>query len=315
MKIILTGGAGFIGSHLAKKLLLEQHDVLILDCLHNYYSIDRKKQQLERLNKEGRFTFKKVNLLEKDVTMAIFKDYSPDVVIHLAALPGVAYSIEQPLEYVDYDIKATINVLEAAGVSGASQVIFASSSSVYGNRQGEPSHEDMANGKVISPYAASKYSAEAFCHVYEHLYGYKVKVLRFFTVYGPWGRPDMAITHFIEKLLRSEEITVFGKGGARDYTYVEDIVNGIYLAMTKRQESDVYNLGSGRPITMVQLLTELNQFFPNMKVNWGPDRRGDVQETWANIQKANQLLGYAPVIDFRTGLLRTIQWAKQDGPI
>lgn len=312
MRIILTGGAGFIGSHLAKRLLKENHELAIIDSLHNYYSSERKRQQLQNLAGFGDFAFHELNLLDREETLSVFKSFCPEVVIHLAALPGVAYSLSKPLEYVDYDIKATINVLEAAGESKASQVIFASSSSVYGNRQGYPSREEMANGKVISPYAASKHSAESFCHVYEYLYGYSVKILRFFTVYGPWGRPDMAITSFIKKLLRSEDITVFGTGGTRDYTYIDDIVNGICLALTKCQESTVMNIGSGNPISMEKLLGELRHYFPEMKINRMPERKGDVQATWADIQKASSLIGYSPSIDIKTGLLRTIEWAKQN---
>jgi UDP-glucuronate 4-epimerase len=314
VKIILTGGAGFIGSQLAKRLLQEKNELLIIDCLHNYYSPDRKKQQLESIHKYGDFAFHEINLLDKQATAKVFRDFSPEAVIHLAALPGVSYSLLKPLEYVDYDIKATINVLEAAGESQVKQMVFASSSSVYGDRQGISLREELADGRVISPYAASKYGAESFCHVYGHLYSYKIKILRFFTVYGPWGRPDMAIANFIDKLLRKEEITIFGSGGTRDYTYIDDIVNGIFLAMTNYQESNVFNIGSGKPIPMEQLLNELRRFFPEMKIKRLKARQGDVSETWADIEKAKRLLGYTPSVDFRTGLSRTIEWAKQHAP-
>jgi UDP-glucuronate 4-epimerase len=312
MKVLITGGAGFIGSHLAQLLMKKNDEVFIIDCLHSYYSLERKKQHLKNIQDYGSFQFFDVNLLDREKTMSLFKQISPEAVIHLAALPGVAYSISNPLEYVDYDIKATINVLEASGESKINQVIFASSSSVYGNQQEIPLREDMAVGKVISPYAASKYAAESFCHVYEHLYGFKVKILRFFTVYGPWQRPDMAIASFIKKLLRHEEITVFGKGTSRDYTYIDDIVNGIYFAMKKLDKSEILNLGSGKAISMEILLNELKQFFPNMKVNWEAERKGDVHATWADISKANRLIGYDPQMDFRTGLSKTVEWAMKN---
>ncbi|EIJ79193.1 NAD-dependent epimerase/dehydratase [Bacillus methanolicus PB1] len=312
MKVLITGGAGFIGSHLAQHLLKKRYEIFIIDCLHSYYSPKRKKQHLKKIQELGSFQFFDVNLLDREKTMALFRQISPEAVIHLAALPGVAYSISNPLEYVDYDIKATINVLKASGESKANQVIFASSSSVYGNQQKIPFREDMASGKVISPYAASKHAAESFCHVYEDLYGFKVKILRFFTVYGPWQRPDMAIASFIKKLLRHEEITVFGKGSIRDYTYIDDIVNGICLAMTKLDQSEILNLGSGNAISMEMLLSDLKQFFPNMKVNLEAERKGDVYATWADISKANQLLGYQPQVDFKTGLLKTVEWAKKN---
>jgi len=309
MKVIVTGGAGFIGSHLAKKLIQEDHEVYVIDCLHPYYSIERKKKQLEHIASFGSFHFIQKDLLEREEIEAIFEQISPDAVVHLAALPGVAYSIEQPLTYVDYDIKATINVLEASGKAGVSKVVFASSSSVYGNQPG-PFTEEMANGNVISPYAASKFSAESFCRVYEYLYGFQVNILRFFTVYGPWGRPDMAIGSFIKKLLRNEEITVFGEGRERDFTYVDDIINGIYLSLMNLSNSEVINLGSGRPILMEDLLHELKFHFPNMKIKKEISRIGDVVKTWADIGKAQRLLGYEPKVDFHQGIAETVKWAR-----
>ncbi|RID84032.1 SDR family NAD(P)-dependent oxidoreductase [Peribacillus asahii] len=311
MKIIVTGGAGFIGSHLAKRLIRENHEVYVIDCLHPYYSIERKKKQLEHIASFGSFHFIQKDLLDREEIEAIFEQISPDAVIHLAALPGVAYSIEQPLTYVDYDIKATINVLEASGKAGISKVVFASSSSVYGNQPG-PFTEEMANGNVISPYAASKFSAESFCRVYEHLYGFQVNILRFFTVYGPWGRPDMAIGSFIKKLLRGEEITVFGEGRERDFTYIDDIINGIYLSLMNLSDSEVINLGSGRPILMEDLLHELKFHFPNMKMKKEISRIGDVVKTWADIGKAQHLLGYEPKVDFHQGIAETVKWAREN---
>lgn len=311
MKIIVTGGAGFIGSHLAKKLIKEGHEVYIIDSLHPYYAIERKRKHLSIIESTGAFHYRHLNLLNRDETINEFIRIRPDAIIHLAALPGVAYSIEKPLEYVDFDIKATINVLEAAGKSGASKVLFASSSSVYGNQEG-PSAEEMAVGKVISPYAASKFSAESFCHVYEGLYGFQMNILRFFTVYGPWGRPDMAIGTFIKQLMRGEEITVYGEGRARDFTYIEDIIGGIYLTLTVQTNSGILNIGSGRPVTMEALLQELKQHFPAMKINKEMSRTGDVFKTWADISKAKRQLGYEPKVDFKTGLAETIKWAKEN---
>ncbi|OAH54780.1 UDP-glucose 4-epimerase [Domibacillus aminovorans] len=311
LKIIVTGGAGFIGSHLAKNLIQEGHEVYIIDCLHPYYSIERKRKHLTNIESHGAFHYSDLNLLNQDETMAEFIRIRPDAIVHLAALPGVAYSIEKPLEYVDFDIKATINVLEAAGKAGASKIVFASSSSVYGNQEG-PFTEEMAVGKVISPYAASKFSAESFCHVYEDLYGFQMNILRFFTVYGPWGRPDMAIGKFIKQLIRGEEITVFGEGRARDFTYIEDIIHGIYLTLTVQTNSDILNIGSGRPITMDTLLQELKQHFPGMKINKETSRAGDVLKTWADISKAKRQLGYEPKVDFKKGLDETVKWAKEN---
>lgn len=309
MKVLITGGAGFIGSHLAKRLISENCHVSIIDCLHSYYSPDRKILQLKQIEDFGEFDFYKHNLLDSESTIKLFNLISPDIVIHLAALPGVAYSIENPLAYVDYDVKVTINVLEAAGKAKVEKVIFASSSSVYGNQSHVPFSENMATGRVVSPYAAAKYSAESFCHVYEHLYGYQMNILRFFTVYGPWGRPDMAITKFIHTLLKSENISLFGSNSSRDYTYIDDIVNGIWLTMTKLESSSILNLGSGRPISLEYLVSQLEQLFPQMVVKQEDKRLGDVDQTWADISKAKSLIGYEPKVEFQEGLARTVKWA------
>jgi UDP-glucuronate 4-epimerase len=311
LKIIITGGAGFIGSHLTRKLLLKNHDVHVIDCLHPYYSLERKRKQLQTIDSLNSDQFTQLDLLNRRETISFFQSISPDAVIHLAALPGVSYSIERPLEYVDYDIKATINVLEACGQSKASQFIFASSSSVYGNQKG-PLKEEMATGNVISPYAASKYSAESFCQVYRHLYGFETKILRFFTVYGPWVRPDMAIGIFLKKLINKQVINLYGEGRVRDFTYIDDIVEGIYLTLTKLHRSEVINIGSGNPISMQSLLNELRQYFPEMEVREEESRTGDVVQTWADIRKAKDLLGYRPKVSFEHGLAETVKWAKEN---
>jgi UDP-glucuronate 4-epimerase len=311
LKIIITGGAGFIGSHLTRKLMLENHEIYVIDCLHPYYSLERKKKHLQTISSLTSEQFTSLDLLNRKETISFFQSISPDAVIHLAALPGVAYSIANPLEYVDYDIKATINVLEACGQSNARQIIFASSSSVYGNQEG-PLKEEMSNGNVISPYAASKYSAESFCHVYRHLYGFQTKILRFFTVYGPWVRPDMAIGIFLKKLLNKQAITLYGEDRVRDFTYIDDIVDGIYLALTQLHRSEILNIGSGNPISMLSLLNELKQYFPEMEIRKDDSRAGDVVQTWADIRRAENLLGYSPKVDFGKGLAETVKWAKEN---
>jgi UDP-glucuronate 4-epimerase len=311
LKIIITGGAGFIGSNLTRKLLLENHEVYVIDCLHPYYSLERKRRQLQTIGFLSSDHFTSLDLLNREETISFFQSISPDAVIHLAALPGVAYSIEKPLEYVDYDIKATINVLEACGQSNVGQLIFASSSSIYGNQEG-PLKEEMATGRVISPYAASKYSAESFCHVYRQLYGFDTKILRFFTVYGPWVRPDMAISIFLKKLLKKQTITLFGEDRVRDFTYIDDIIDGIYLALTKLHRSEVINIGSGNPISMLSLLNELKRYFPEIDIRKQESRAGDVVQTWADISRAENLLGYRPKVSFEKGLAETVKWAKEN---
>jgi UDP-glucuronate 4-epimerase len=311
MNILITGGAGFIGSHLAKELLLNNHDITIVDKIHPYYSPAQKRDHINEINRiDIPFRFIQADLIDESCCKSIFEENSFDVVVHLAALPGVPFSIQQPQLYVDYDIKMTINLLKYAGETKVKHFVFASSSSVYGNQTDRPLSEDMANGRVASPYAAAKYSAESFCHAYQSLYGFQLSILRFFTVYGPWGRPDMAIPIFIKKLLKDEAIDIFGKGSARDYTYVDDIVNGIERTILYANGNETYNLGYGEPVYMDTLLEHLHKQFPNMKVNRLEPRQGDVQMTWSNVDKAKQLLGYQPSVNIEEGLNRTIQWAR-----
>ncbi|MDQ0215440.1 UDP-glucuronate 4-epimerase [Oikeobacillus pervagus] len=312
MRILITGGAGFIGMNLSRKLIQLGYDVYIVDCLHPYYSNERKKVHLQQIRNFGNVHFYRHDLLDPVGTKKLFLDISPHVVIHLAALPGVSYSLEQPLAYIDYDIKATVNVLEAAGTSEVKKVIFASSSSVYGDQPQIPLKEEMANGRLISPYAAAKWSAESFCHVYASFYSFQLTILRFFTVYGPWGRPDMAIAKFIKQIMKGEPISVYGKGSARDYTYVDDIVEGIILAMNHfASETKIYNIGAGHPISMNSLLDHLTGQFGRFRLENKPTRKGDVHSTWADISKAKSELDFSPKVSFEEGLKRTISWAYE----
>lgn len=310
-KVCITGGAGFIGSHLGKKLLEIGHELVVIDNFHPYYSTYRKQRQLQQIKDVGFFHFYDVDILQADVLKQIFLHHRPNVVFHLAALPGVQPSLAAPLTYIDYDVKGTVNVLQAAGEAEVEHVLFASSSSVYGDQAFQPLKEDMANGQVVSPYAAAKYSAESFCHAYAHIYGYTMTIFRYFTVYGPWGRPDMAISKFIRQLLRDEPITVYGEHTARDYTFIDDIVDGMIRALDRKGASDVFNLGAGQPVTMKQLLAELRIHFPHMRIHYEPSRLGDVVATWADITKAKEQLGYKPHVSLREGLAKTIEWAKQ----
>lgn len=315
MNVLITGGAGFIGSHLARKLIEQNIRVAIIDNLHPYYEQQKKRLQLDYVRDMGEFDFFKMDLLDEREVESVFRKGKFDKVVHLAALPGVAYSLEEPHQYIDYDIKATVNVLKWSGETNVSQVIFASSSSVYGDQLGvgvDALREEMANGKVVSPYAAAKYAAESFCHVYHSLYGFDMTIFRFFTVYGPWGRPDMAIPTFIQKLLKNQTITIFGEGTARDYTYIDDIVHGIVQALMHPLRYETINLGSGRAISMSTLLEQLRGHFPNMQVVKQPFRKGDVTVTNADIRKAKHLLGYQVKTSFEEGIAKTVDWFKQN---
>ncbi|WP_374057043.1 NAD-dependent epimerase/dehydratase family protein [Rossellomorea sp. FM04394] len=311
MKIVITGGAGFIGMHLTQSLMSKGYQVSIIDCFHTYYSTDRKKQHLKEIQFPARDLYE-VDLVDREKTKAIIHKLKPDAVIHLAALPGVAYSLEEPLKYVDYDIKATINIIEACGEAGVKRLLFASSSSVYGDKPGRALKEEDADGMTISPYAASKWSAESFCHMYAHMYDMHVNILRFFTVYGPWGRPDMAIPKFISKLLKNESISIFGSDSGRDYTYIDDIIHGIQLTLQKGKRGETYNLGSGRVVKMTALLEILRPHFPEMNVHYDTYRMGDVISTHSDISKAELHLGYSPTTTIEDGIGNTLLWAKQN---
>lgn len=310
MKIMITGGAGFIGSHLALRLLQEGQQVVLLDSFHPYYSKARKHNQLERVLKKDDVLFYECDILDKEKLEAIMLKEKVDAVVHLAGLPGVQLSLIDPASYLDINVKGTGNVLACAGEAGVKHIVFGSSSSVYGEQAGVPLQEHMANGKVLSPYAASKFGAESLCYAYQYMYGFQLNILRFFTVYGPWGRPDMAIGGFLRKLQNGEEITIYGTGTGRDYTYIDDIVQGIWLTLQSR-DSDVYNLGSSSPVLMKELLQELQQHFPDMRITYEASRKGDVTSTWADISKAKEKLGYEPNVSFQEGLRRTVMWAKE----
>ncbi|MBY6035261.1 GDP-mannose 4,6-dehydratase [Fictibacillus nanhaiensis] len=310
MNILVTGGAGFIGSQLLRSLNENKKlHIISIDSFHGYYSRQRKMDQLKMAG-DG-FEFIELDLLEEKRVIQLFEQKQFHTVIHLAAIPGVPKSIENPHEYIDLDIKATVNILKASGLTKVEHVIFASSSSVYGNQGYHPVKESDARGFVASPYAASKWSAESFCHAYRHLYGYHLSILRFFTVYGPWGRPDMAIPLFVKKLLNDEPLTIFSKKTARDYTYVDDIIRGIQSVIQHPNGHQVYNLGSGNPVTIEELVETFRLFFPQFETIHFPHRLGDVQTTWADIKKANEELDYQPSISFAEGIGRTIEWAKR----
>jgi len=310
LDILITGGAGFIGSHLSIRLLQAKHKLTIIDNFHPYYSLERKRAQLDEVKRNGEIMFYLINLTDEQAVKELFQTNHFDAVVHLAAIPGVPYSIEEPSLYIENNLLSTTNVLKWAGETNVKHVIFASSSSVYGDKVNIPLTEEMADGKVLSPYAATKVSGESISHVYQHLYGFNLTILRFFTVYGPWGRPDMAIPKFIDRLLDGKEIEIFGENSARDYTFIDDIVKGIELALEQPSKNEIYNLGSGTPITLLTLIEELRVFFPGMRLIHRPWRTGDVRMTWADINKAKEQLEYSPKIQFSEGLYKTIEWAK-----
>jgi len=312
MKILVTGGAGFIGSHLVEHLLQLGHCPSIIDDLNPFYLPDLKRQNLDSIRQQGDCHFHLADIRNAEQVFEIVKQEQPEAIIHLAARAGVRPSLEQPLLYETVNVHGTLTMLEAARIAGVRKFIFASSSSIYGVANQVPFREDDGAVMPISPYAASKISGEKFCYTYAHLYGISTICLRFFTVYGPRQRPDLAIRKFTEMIDDGRPIPVFGDGSTgRDYTFVDDTVNGIIAALNHTCTFDVFNLGNSHPITLNQMIRAIEQALGKEAVTRRlPDQPGDVPITYADISKAVRLLGYNPSTAFEDGIERFVEWYR-----
>jgi UDP-glucuronate 4-epimerase len=317
MRILLTGGAGFIGSHLAEALLQRGHELSTLDNLDDFYSLDHKRANLEEVRRKGDFEFAAVDICDFRRLRETIQQSRPDVIIHLAARAGVRPSIEQPLLYERVNVAGTANLLEAAREFGVRRFIFGSSSSVYGATANVPFREDDTGLRPISPYAATKLAGELLCYTYAHLYSITAVCLRFFTVYGPRQRPDLAIHKFTALIEAGKPIPVFGDGSAgRDYTYVDDIVAGLLASLEYEPPRgvapfDVFNLGNSHPVTLGELIRCLEIATGRQAIReQKPLQPGDVPLTWANVDKSCRLLGYRPQIPFEEGLKRFVGWYR-----
>ena len=319
MNILITGGAGFIGSHLCERLVAGGHSVVAMDNFDRFYAPETKRRNLAALHGHPGF-----HLIEADVRdpgameagLANAGMDSPDVVVHLAARAGIRPSIEDPLLYSQVNVDGTAAVLELARRRGIRNFIFGSSSSVYGNHARVPFSEDDPVARPISPYAATKRAAELFCHTYHHLYGMSVVCLRFFTVYGPRQRPDLAIHKFARLMAAGRPIQMYGDGStARDYTYVDDIVQGIEgairFAAAEQLIWEIINLGGSRTTSLarlVELLAGALEVEP--RIERLPEQPGDVERTFADVRRANRLLGYAPEVAIEQGIPRFVRWLR-----
>jgi UDP-glucuronate 4-epimerase len=314
MRILVTGGAGFIGSHVSERLLGLDHEVVCFDDFNDFYDPEIKKRNIEKALTHKRYTLFTGDILDRELLDRVFAD-GFDLVAHFAAYPGVRPSIERPAKYQRVNVEGTSNLLERCSRNAVQRFIFASSSSVYGGRTEVPFKESDDIMRPISPYAASKVAGEALCHTYHHLYGLDVRMLRFFTVYGPRQRPEMAIHKFASLMQRGDPIVVFGDGAmSRDYTFVSDIVDGVVAAVDRCQGFEVINLGGSRTTSLerlVEVLSERLGVEPN--VEHKPHQPGDVPITFADVTRAKQLLGWEPRVGIEEGIDRFCDWLEEHG--
>ncbi len=307
-RILVTGGAGFIGSHLVDSLLDEGHRVDVLDNFDPFYPRAIKELHIAAHQRQSRWRLIEGDIRDEATIARLPLDY--DVIVHLAAKAGVRPSIEAPVTYQDVNVRGTQNLLEFARRAGVKQFVFASSSSVYGVNPRVPWSETDFVLQPISPYASTKVSGELLGHVYSHLYDIRFIALRFFTVYGPRQRPDLAIHKFARMIMAGDPIPVFGDGSTRrDYTYVADIVAGIKAAMVLDRRFEVINLGNNQTQTLAGMIATIEAALDRRAViDRRPEQPGDVPQTWADVAKAERLLGYRPATDFKTGIARFCEW-------
>lgn len=312
MRILLTGGAGFIGSHFTQRVLDEGYSVDALDNFNTYYD-----PALKRANVRSFLDHSNYRLVEGDITdwplvQALFAGQQYDCVVHLAARAGVRPSIREPLLYEQVNVQGTLNLLEACRQYDVEKMVFASSSSVYGKNNKVPFSESDPVDHPISPYAATKKAGELMAYTYHHLFGMSVSCMRFFTVYGPRQRPDMAIHKFSRLIAEGKAVPIFGDGSSRrDYTYIDDIIQGLYAATLRCQGYHIYNLGESATIALLQLIQLLEQGLgKKAQLEFHPDQPGDVPVTYADITRAREELGYQPSTSIETGIRSFTEWFK-----
>ncbi|MFH1586616.1 MAG: GDP-mannose 4,6-dehydratase [Candidatus Diapherotrites archaeon] len=308
-KILVTGGAGFIGSTLCEKLLDSGKAIICLDNFNDYYSPEIKRNNLSNCLENENFKLIKADIREKEKLSEIFAGEEFDKVVHLAALAGVRYSIDKPQLFEDVNVKGTLNLLELAKDKNLKNFVFASSSSVYGVSKKIPFKEDDS-GNPISPYGKTKQSGEKLCREYSEKHGMNISCLRFFTVYGPRQRPDMAIHKFTDLIENGKEIPLFGDGKSqRDYTYIDDIVAGIAAAVDKEFKFEIFNLGNSKTVELNYLVSLIEkELGKKAKINRLPNQEGDVPITYADISKSREMLGFNPKTPIEEGIVKFVEW-------
>ncbi len=314
-RYLVTGGAGFIGSNLVDRLLKDGHHVTVLDNFDPFYEREVKQANLWRAAREPRFRLVEGDVTDPAAVETAWRTADPQAVIHLAARAGVRPSLADPAGYSRVNVEGTLRMLEQARSRPGVRFVFASSSSVYGDRAGGPFRESDPTDTPFSPYAATKKSGELLCATYHQLYGMAITCLRFFTAYGPRNRPDLAVAKFARLIERGEPVPVYGDGTTRrDYTFIDDIVEGVVRAAARSQGFAVYNLGNETPVPLSELVELLGEALGKTPhVERQPPQPGDVRHTWADISRARADLGYEPATPLSEGLRRFVGWYRAEG--
>ena len=328
-KILITGSSGFIGFHLSKKLLKKGNRVHGFDSMNDYYDVRLKKARYQILKENKNFSFTKNKLENKEILERVFKKFKPKIVIHLAAQAGVRYSIDKPRVYLESNITGTFNVIEASHKFKVKHLIMASSSSVYGANKNIPFKEVDKTDTQLSIYAATKKATESVAHSYSNIWRIPITVLRFFTVYGPWGRPDMALFKFTKGILANKKIDIYNKGKMyRDFTYIDDIVNGIQLLINKvpnnnqlnKYDKDslspvapfrILNIGNTKKVFLLNFLKQIEKELGKKAIrNYMTLQKGDVKKTLSNTNLLKKITGYSPKTDYKLGIKKFLNWYK-----
>ena len=308
--LLITGGAGFIGSHLSERLLTEGYRVICLDNFDTFYDPQIKRKNVSGQLKNNNYTLLEGDIRDLKLLRDIFTGNKIDAMIHIAAKAGVRSSIREPVLYYDVNVHGTMNLLEMAKEYPVKKFLFASSSSVYGENKKTPFSEEDNVDNPISPYAATKKAGELICYTYHHLYKIPIACLRFFTVYGPRQRPEMAIHKFTRLIYEGKSVPVYGDGTSRrDYTYIEDIINGVAAALHAELSYEIINLGESQTVGLRELISLIEEnLHKETSIEWLPVQPGDVPVTYADIRKARKLLGYNPAVDIKEGVRRFVAW-------